>query len=87
MICQHFFFSKSSYGVLNFQTSDDSWHIFMTRFAASVVHITGQELEVKAVSDNASSTIVEQELESLRTKYEELSDEVHATGNGLQCLC
>ncbi|KAJ6583786.1 hypothetical protein B0H10DRAFT_2168123 [Mycena sp. CBHHK59/15] len=55
---------------------DDSWHIFMKRFAASVVHITGQELEVTAVSENASSsTIVEQELESLRTKYEELSDE------------
>ncbi|KAJ6572601.1 hypothetical protein B0H10DRAFT_2106751 [Mycena sp. CBHHK59/15] len=63
MICQHFL-------------TDDSWHIFMKRFAASVVHITGQELEVTAVSENASSsTIVEQELESLRTKYEELSDE------------
>jgi hypothetical protein len=48
----------------------------MKRFAASVVHITGQELEVKAVSESPSSTIVEQELESLRTKYEELSDEV-----------
>ncbi|KAJ7490265.1 armadillo-type protein [Mycena galericulata] len=54
---------------------DDSWHIFMKRFTASVVHITGQELEVKAASDSSSSTIVQQELESLRTKYEELSDE------------
>jgi diaphanous 1 len=56
--------------------SDDSWHIFMKRFAASVVHITGQELDVKAASDTASSSIVEEELETLRTKYEELSDEV-----------
>ncbi|KAJ6515515.1 hypothetical protein C8R45DRAFT_809608 [Mycena sanguinolenta] len=54
---------------------DDSWHVFMKRFASSVVHITGQELEVRAASESASSTIVEQELESLRTKYEELSDE------------
>ena len=48
----------------------------MKRFAASVVHITGQELDVKAASDTASSSIVEEELETLRTKYEELSDEV-----------
>ncbi len=55
--------------------SDDSWHIFMKRFVASVSHITGQELEVKAASE--SDHIVEEELESLRTKVEELSDEVH----------
>ena len=48
----------------------------MKRFAASVQHITGQELEVKAASDNDSMGIVEQELEALRTKVEELSDEV-----------
>lgn len=54
--------------------SDDSWHIFMKRFAASVQHITGQELDVKAVSD--SDSIVELELEALRSKVEELSDEV-----------
>ncbi|CAK5262775.1 unnamed protein product [Mycena citricolor] len=54
---------------------DDGWQLFMKRFAASVVHITGQELEVNAPSDSASSSIAEQELESLRTKYEELSDE------------
>ncbi|KAJ7167544.1 armadillo-type protein [Mycena filopes] len=54
---------------------DDSWQIFMKRFTASVVHITGKELDVTAVSSNGSSSIVEQELEALRTKYEELSDE------------
>jgi diaphanous 1 len=55
--------------------SDDSWHIFMKKFASSVQHITGQELDVKAASDN-DTTIVEQELEELRAKVEELSDEV-----------
>jgi hypothetical protein len=48
----------------------------MRRFAASVQHITGQELEVKAASDSDSMSIVEQELEELRAKVEELSDEV-----------
>jgi len=57
--------------------SDDSWHVFITRFAASVQHITGQELEVKAASD--SDSIIEQELEALRTKVEELSDEVRVS--------
>jgi hypothetical protein len=55
--------------------SDDSWHVFLKRFAASVEHITGQELEVKAASGSDSSTVVEQELETLRTQVEELSDE------------
>lgn len=48
----------------------------MKRFAESVQHITGQELEVRAASDGNSMTVVEQELESLRSKVEELSDEV-----------
>ena len=53
--------------------SDDNWHLFLKRFAASVQFITGQELEVKAAG---SKDIVEQELEDLRSKVEELSDEV-----------
>lgn len=48
----------------------------MKRFAASVSHITGQELDVKAASTNGPRDIVEQELEELRSKVEELSDEV-----------
>jgi diaphanous 1 len=48
----------------------------LKRFAASVQHITGQELEVKAASDNNQLNIIEQELEALRTKVEELNDEV-----------
>ena len=39
-------------------------------------HITGQELEVKAASDNDPLNIVEQELEALHTKVKELSEEV-----------
>lgn len=56
--------------------SDDSWHLFMMRFTNSVQHITGQELEVRAVSEIDSITVVEQELETLRTRVDELSDEV-----------
>ena len=48
----------------------------MKRFAASVQHITGQGLEVLAESDSESMTVVELELEELRSKVEELSDEV-----------
>ena len=45
----------------------------MTRFAASVQYITGQELEVKAAQPTET---VGQELEDLRSRVEELSDEV-----------
>jgi hypothetical protein len=48
----------------------------MKRFATSVQHITGQELEVKAAANNGPFGIVEQELEELRSKVEELSEEV-----------
>ena len=48
----------------------------MKRFAASVEHITGQELDVRAASEDGSMTVVEEELESLRAKVDELSDEV-----------
>jgi diaphanous 1 len=56
--------------------SDNSWHLFMIRFANSVQHITGQELEVRVISDSDQMTVVEQEMEALRTKVDELSDEV-----------
>ncbi|KAJ3492688.1 hypothetical protein NLJ89_g11182 [Agrocybe chaxingu] len=54
---------------------DDSWRIFLKRFASSVRHITGQDLEVKASHESDSREIVEQELETLRFKVEQLSDE------------
>ncbi|KAG6861568.1 hypothetical protein C0995_014864 [Termitomyces sp. Mi166 len=53
---------------------DDSWEVFMKRFATSVQHITGQELEVKAVSD--SDTVAKRELQGLRIQFEQLSDEL-----------
>lgn len=56
-------------------SSDDSWHTFIKRIAASVQHITGQELQIKSVSDADSGSVVE-EVEALRSKVEELSDEV-----------
>lgn len=59
-------------------SSDDSWHLFMKRFAKSVQHITGQELDVKAASDGDSAHLVELEIEALRAKVNELSDEVSA---------
>ena len=46
----------------------------MKRFATSVQHITGQELEVRAASESPSE-VVEEELEALRARVEELNDE------------
>lgn len=51
----------------------------MKRFAASVQHITGQELEVRTASDNDSTNVIVQELEALRIQVEDLSDEVRLT--------
>lgn len=56
--------------------SDDSWKVFLRRFSISVQHITGQEIEVKSPDESASRDIMEQEVESLRVKVGELSDEV-----------
>ncbi|KAH8830279.1 armadillo-type protein [Flagelloscypha sp. PMI_526] len=54
---------------------DDSWQGFMKRFAHSVEPITGQEIEVRAASDEGSLNIVEQELEDLRNAFDSLSEE------------
>ncbi|PPQ71093.1 hypothetical protein CVT24_009844, partial [Panaeolus cyanescens] len=54
---------------------DDSWRVFLKRFATSVQHITGQEVEVKPANESDALEVVEQELEALRVKVEELSDE------------
>ena len=58
--------------------SDDSWQLFLKRFSISVRHITGQQLEVKAASDSDAMTIFEEEVESLRRKVDELSEEVRS---------
>lgn len=51
--------------------------MFLKRFSTSVQHITGQEIEVKEPGQSDSRDTVVQELESLRIKVEELSDEVN----------
>lgn len=51
----------------------------MKKFADSVQHITGQELEVKPPSDSTSINVVEEELEALRSQVEELSEEVRSS--------
>ena len=56
--------------------SDDNWRVFLKRFASSVQDITGQEIDVKVPGDRNSRQIVEEELEVLRLKVDELSDEV-----------
>lgn len=61
---------------ITFDISDESWHTFLKRFTSSVQDITGQELEVKAASENDSREVVERELELLRAQVEELSEEV-----------
>jgi archaellum component FlaC len=55
---------------------DLNWKDFLEEFMSSVSRITGRVLEVEPIS-RGSDTIIEQELESLRTKVEELSDEVN----------
>lgn len=57
--------------------SDSNWRVFLKRFSTSVQHITGQEIEVKEPGESDSRDTVVQELESLRIKVEELSDEVN----------
>lgn len=47
----------------------------MKRFALSVHHITGQVIDA-GVRDQIPTTSVEEELEALRAKVAELSDEV-----------
>ena len=77
ILCRSLSCSSSTAANYFFTFSDDGWRVFLKRFATSVQHITGQEVEVKALGETSSSDIVEQELESLRLKVEELSDEVN----------
>ena len=54
---------------------DDNWRMFMKRFISSVQHITGQSLDVVTEEQIAVPEIAE-ELESLRTRVDDLTDEV-----------
>lgn len=75
MTCMICIIAPIDWSWLTSLVSEDSWHIFLSRFIASVQHITGQELEVKAASSDHES-LLEGELETLRTKVKELNGEV-----------
>ena len=69
-------------------SSDDSWRLFMKRFGASVEHIVHDPLP--ALSEHEGGEALQEELESLRTKVQELSEEVgdhKARGSGLTETC
>ncbi|THG96218.1 hypothetical protein EW026_g5579, partial [Hermanssonia centrifuga] len=53
---------------------DDSWCSFVKQFADSVRHITGQSLEAGTAQDG-QNLIVGEELDSLRMRVDELSEE------------
>ena len=55
--------------------SDDGWQQFIKQFAESIRHITGQNLEATLASEDRES-ILREELEALRSKVDELSEEV-----------
>jgi hypothetical protein len=57
--------------------SDDGWRQFVKQFAESIRHITGQNLEATLGSDDREA-LLQEELESLRCKVDELSEEVSA---------
>lgn len=55
--------------------SDDGWQHFVKQFAESVRHITGQNLQANLGSEDRE-TILQEELESARTKADKLGEEV-----------
>ena len=59
---------------MHWRSSDDSWRLFMERFGASVEHIVHDPLP--ALSEHEGDEALQEELEHLRTKVRELSEEV-----------
>lgn len=55
--------------------SDDGWRQFIKRFADSVRHITSQNLEASLASEDRES-VLREEMETLRSKVDELTEEV-----------
>lgn len=53
----------------------DGWKAFLLDFSSSVEDVTGQSVDLK-VSPQDNDAVVEEELESLRSKVGELTDEV-----------
>lgn len=60
------------------QSSDNYWQEFIQRYIASIHSIIGH-IDLRAGSDTASMEVVEDELEALRSRVEELNDEVYST--------
>lgn len=56
--------------------SEDGWLPFLKKFISSVQSLTIQHLHVGALSAEDSMGEMQEELETLRTKVEELGDEV-----------
>lgn len=55
--------------------SDEGWRYFIKQFSDSVRHITGQNLEATLPSEDREY-ILREELNSLRSKAEDLAEEV-----------
>ena len=58
----------------SFPDRDDGWKAFLLDFSSSVEYVTGQSIDIKVSSQDHDA--VTEELESLRSKVYELTDEV-----------
>jgi len=54
---------------------NDGWKTFLLDFSSSVEYVTGQAVDFK-ISSQDHDTVIEEELESLRSKVDELTNEV-----------
>ena len=64
---------------MHLENFDEGWRVFLRQYLASVEHIVGQQSEIRSptLPDVGSiPTSFFEELEALRSKVEELSDEV-----------
>lgn len=59
----------------SFSDRNDGWRAFLLDFSSSVEYMTGQSIELE-VSSQDNDAVIEGELESLRSKVDELTDEV-----------
>ena len=59
----------------SFPDRNDGWKAFLVDFSSSVEYVTGQSIDLK-ISSQDHGAVIEEELESLRSKVHELTDEV-----------
>ena len=59
----------------SFSGRNDGWKNFLLDFSSSVEYVTGQSIDLK-VSSQDRDAVIEEELEVLRSKVGELTDEV-----------